>query len=57
MNEMIVRAREIWASENLEIDDGALISESDDGVWVAAWVWVPKEELDAASIPHAIECA
>ena len=57
MNEMIVLAREIWASENLEIDDGALISESDDGVWVAAWVWVPKEELDAASIPNATECA
>lgn len=43
MNEMVRRARDIWASDDLEIDDHALVSECDEGVWVAAWVWVPKE--------------
>lgn len=27
----------------VEIDDDALVSESEEGAYVQAWVWVPKE--------------
>lgn len=26
---------------SIEIDDGALVSNADEGAWVQAWVWVP----------------
>ena len=42
------RARDLYVvcSDNeIEIDDDAQISESDEGFWVSAWVYVPKEEL------------
>jgi len=32
--------------DNIEIDDFALSSDSDDGYWVSAWVFVRKEELE-----------
>ena len=31
------------SDDDLEIDDEAETSEADDGTWVQAWVWVPKE--------------
>lgn len=31
---------------DIDIDDGAKVSVSDEGVWVAAWVWVPNDEDD-----------
>ena len=32
------------SDDNIEIDDyDVLASHADNGVWVAAWVWVPKE--------------
>lgn len=40
---LIDRARELYANDDLEIDDDAVISASDDGCWVQAWVWVPTE--------------
>lgn len=39
------RAREIWASDDLEIDEDAEVHEAgDSGRWVAAWVYVPNED-------------
>jgi hypothetical protein len=32
------------SNDELEIDDEPKLSGTDDGVWVAAWVWVNKEE-------------
>ena len=28
----------------IEIDDNAILSRSDEGAYVQAWVWMPKEE-------------
>lgn len=30
---------------HLEIDDDAVVSESEEGAYVQAWVWVPKEAI------------
>jgi hypothetical protein len=45
----IAQARSIYANDDLEIDDQAALSEVNEagqpkGAWVAAWVWVNKEE-------------
>lgn len=42
-SEIVEMAREIHESEGtIEIDDNALVSDgADNGVYVAAWVWVP----------------
>ena len=31
------------SDDNIEVDDNAIISETDEGVWVQAWVWVPHD--------------
>lgn len=31
-------------NDELEIDDFPLVSPSDDGVWVSAWIWVPRDD-------------
>ena len=31
------------SDDDVEIDDEAETSEADDGTWVQAWVWVPKD--------------
>jgi hypothetical protein len=40
-------ARSIYENDDIEIDNGAAVSRSpeDEGVWVAAWVWVSNQEL------------
>ena len=38
--EQIRVATNVHANGECEIDDGALVSEADDGYWVQAWVWV-----------------
>lgn len=38
------RAKEQYGSDDIQFDDDAAVSEVDDGHWVAAWVWVAKEE-------------
>lgn len=47
---VIDRARQMYAncghSDDIEIDSNAQVSETDDGTWVQAWVWVPNEEDD-----------
>lgn len=42
--EQIQRARDEHGSDEVEIDDGAEISEGDGGVWVQAWVWLENDE-------------
>lgn len=44
----IAKARKKYeegSNDDIEIDDNPKISDCDDGIWVAAWVWVKKEEL------------
>lgn len=40
-------ARREYATDDVEIDDNPKISPSEDGCWVAAWVWV-SDGLEAA---------
>ena len=38
-------AQEVWASDDCEIDDDAIVSEGcDAGAWVQAWVWVRNDQ-------------
>lgn len=38
---LVEKARNIYGSDDIEIDDNALTSRGDDpGTWVQAWVWV-----------------
>lgn len=49
--DILKRARVAYAtSDDVEIDDNATISRSEDGVWVAAWVWLPHP-LDEGEPP------
>jgi hypothetical protein len=36
-------ARSLYGSDDIEVDGDAKVSRANDGVWVQAWVWVPKE--------------
>ena len=48
--EAVARARATWHDEGtLEIDDGAIVSQSEGGCYVAAWVWVPDDTDDTES--------
>ena len=42
---LIDKAREQYASDDLEIDDDAKVSESSEGAWVQAWVWLDNAEV------------
>lgn len=53
MEDVIKTARDLYACDDIQIDDGAALSETDSGTWVAAWVWVSKEAPDAAPLPDA----
>ena len=38
----IMRARSLGLfTDDIELDEEVQITESDDGVWIRAWVWVP----------------
>ena len=44
-NELIEKARDIYVSDEIEIDDCPLILRGgEDGTWVNAWVRVPEED-------------
>lgn len=45
---LLAEARHLYAdhTDDVEIDDDAQLSETDDGTWVQAWVWVYREEND-----------
>jgi nucleoside 2-deoxyribosyltransferase len=43
----LARARDKYAlgsNDDVEIDDGALTSQADEGTWVQAWVWLRDEQ-------------
>lgn len=49
-SEQLTAARAAYAlrsDDNLEIDEEALVSEGEGGVWVQAWVWMPNEDMPA----------
>ncbi len=33
-------------SDNIEVDDEALAGRGEDGVWIAAWVWLQDDAVD-----------
>lgn len=37
------QARKLYQTDDIQIDDDAKASRADEGIWVQAWVWVPKE--------------
>jgi hypothetical protein len=37
-------AIECWTDDDLEIDEEATVSSSEDGAWVQAWVWVSNDD-------------
>jgi hypothetical protein len=39
--EEIERARELYGSDDVEIDENAKASRADSGTWIEAWVWLP----------------
>jgi len=41
---LLAKASDLYATDELEIDDVAGASEGDAGTWVQAWVWVPKPD-------------
>lgn len=49
-SELVKRARALYGSEDVVIDDGAITDEparsndADEGTWVQAWVWVPVDK-------------
>lgn len=45
----IRQAREFYASDEIEIDDNAQASRSDEGVWVAAWVWLSADDREGVT--------
>lgn len=52
--ELIKKARAMYASDDVEIDDDAKVSSSDLGVYVQAWVWVPYPEQDSTTITEGV---
>ena len=42
----IAQARESYVSDEIEIDDNPKLSIVDEGVWVAAWVWVDNADVE-----------
>ena len=42
----VVAAARKLAHDELEIDDAPLLSDGEDGCWVSAWVWVPREAAE-----------
>lgn len=43
---IVKRAQELHASDDLEIDDDPFLSPGEDGKWVSAWVWVPNPDTE-----------
>ena len=50
--QIIARARQLTNGTDLEINDNAIVSESDGGAFVMSWVWVPEaQDASAAREP------
>lgn len=43
---IVDQARDIYGTDDVEIDDQPVLSVADGGVWVSAWVWVETPEGD-----------
>lgn len=41
---VVAEAHREYANDEISIDPDPKISEGEDGYWVQAWVWVPKED-------------
>lgn len=41
-DELRERAREMYGSDEVEVDGNAIVSSGDGGHFVAAWLWVPE---------------
>ena len=39
-------AKENYGSDDIEFDADCKVSESDDGAFVQAWVWVSKDDVE-----------
>jgi hypothetical protein len=39
-----IKANELYADDDTEIDDNAIVSESKSGAFIEAWLWVPLVE-------------
>jgi hypothetical protein len=50
----ISKARELYASDETEIDDDPAVSHGDCGCWVAAWVFVSFDDVEACEECRAI---
>jgi hypothetical protein len=44
-------AVDFWSTDELEIDEDAIVSPSQFGAWVQAWVWVSKDEAEIEGEP------
>lgn len=44
--DLIEEARRQYIDDDhdIDIDDDAALSETDNGTWVGAWVWIPRED-------------
>lgn len=40
---IVEKACNIYASDDVEIDDEPMFSEAENGTWVSAWVWIPND--------------
>lgn len=49
-------ARATYGSDDIEIDDNAIVSRGDDGAFVAAWVWVYYDETEDDHIAACDQC-
>ena len=52
--EEIARARAIYQSNELEIDNGARVSIADEHVWVEAWVYLPRRLFGSPLEPSSL---
>jgi hypothetical protein len=43
--------------DELEIDIHPAYSEADEGIWVSAWIWVPRNRIENKPAPSAQELA
>lgn len=45
-DELVEVAQGIYQSDDVNVDPSATTSESEDGTWVSAWVWVSDSEIE-----------
>lgn len=45
----------VETSDELEVDENAIVSDSDDGAFVMAWVWVTNEEAGIVAPEYSID--